>query len=78
MSKTLMADPLGGDDRDLGAPTTIVGDVNGRPLGGDAGSQERPPPILKTLMVGPLGGNVGDPRAPTTYVKDIDGGPPRR
>jgi hypothetical protein len=34
MSKTSMEGPLGGTDRDLGAPFTYVGDANGGPQGG--------------------------------------------
>jgi hypothetical protein len=37
MLKMLMAAPLGDADRDPGAPTTYVGDVDDAPLGGADG-----------------------------------------
>jgi hypothetical protein len=36
------------------------------PLGGDAGTQELPPPYVEDIDGGPLGGNAGTRERPTT------------
>jgi hypothetical protein len=44
---------MGGDAGSLGAPTTIVGDVDGAPYEVMPAIWERPPPLLETWMEGP-------------------------
>jgi hypothetical protein len=78
MTKTSMAGSLGGADRDPGASTIYVGDVDGAPWEALTEIQEHPPPMSEISMASPLGAANGDPGAPTTDVGDIDGGPPRR
>jgi hypothetical protein len=72
-----MAGPLGGTDRDPGAPSTDVGDVNGAPREAVLETRKHPPPMWETSMAGLLRGAVGDPGVPTTYFRDVDGAPLR-
>jgi hypothetical protein len=46
-----------------------VEDVDGGPLGGDAGNRERPPPMSETLMASPLGGDAGNREHPPPMSK---------
>jgi hypothetical protein len=50
-----MADPLGGDVEDPGAPTTYLEDVDGRPLGDVAADLGAPTTYLEDVTGGPTG-----------------------
>jgi hypothetical protein len=45
-----MTGPLGGANKDLGVPTTYVGDIDDAPLEALMEPRERPPPISEKLM----------------------------
>jgi hypothetical protein len=51
--KTSMVGPLGGDDKDLGAPTTYLEDVDGGPQGGDDKDPRAPTTYLEDIDGGP-------------------------
>jgi hypothetical protein len=48
-----MVGPLGGDDADQGAPTTHVGDVDGKPLGGTVRDLGAPTTYVEDVNGGP-------------------------
>jgi hypothetical protein len=53
--KTLMAGPLGGDTRDLGAFTTYIEDIDGGPLGGDGRDLVAPTTYVEDIGGGATG-----------------------